>query len=377
MELGVMHFRSRSFSQKSDSYEVQSKKTPWQPNPEVKAYMKKQELCRKQKKIYENLHKFAEESRRRSQLQKLEHIGKTTGKKILRKKSKSKKPLKKQKTRENFFEKETIQEDTKEDQKSLSLVYDSIHADSESFEHFDLRVPELPKQNPKFKNSESIEKSIENYSERRSISGPFDEDYSEDIDEDHFRNLAATKIQAHVRRFLVQLRIERDQSFSSVDNQVKDIISRWSNKNKSDPNIISDSAEVKSFTKGKKPKPLIINIPSSESDRNKSIFSDSDESSDFDKAEHSLPESQEILNDSQESLHESQEYLNDLENFTYESEKSLKRPNFMDEREKFLNERQNLKSNKHESSEIQNFSDFQEISEKKSEYQEKLKEQLI
>ena len=49
----------------------------------------------------------------------------------------------------------------------------------------------------------------------------------------------------------------------------------------------------------------------------------------------------------------------------------------MDEREKFLNERQNLKSNKHESSEIQNFSDFQEISEKKSEYQEKLKEQLI
>ena len=85
MELGVAHFRSRSLSQKSENNETQSKRSPWQPNPEVKAYMKKQELCRKQKIIYEGLHKFAEESRRRAQLQQLEQINKSV---IIKKKTK-------------------------------------------------------------------------------------------------------------------------------------------------------------------------------------------------------------------------------------------------------------------------------------------------
>ena len=78
MELGVSHFRSRSLSNKPDNSINIPKPSSSQIDrsmvnvSQVRAFMKKQDLCRKQQKIYENLQKFAEESRRRAQLQKLQ-----------------------------------------------------------------------------------------------------------------------------------------------------------------------------------------------------------------------------------------------------------------------------------------------------------------
>ena len=266
-----MHFRSRSLSQKSDIYEQPSKRNQWQPNPEVKAYMKKQELCRKQKVIYENLHKFAEESRRRSQLQKLEGIGKPIISKKKTKKPKKKMPKKKKiKNIEPEHEtEEEIHEDTQELNKSLSFVYDSDRNDNEPSLQVDLRVPELSKIKDSLKEPSSIS---EIHSEKNitSNSNYEENEYNHNLNEEDIENDEESKI-------------EEEESFSSVDNQVKNIINKWSKQETSSNNEMAEkeSKFSKFYKESEKKfnKPLVIDIPSSESDRKISVFSENESKS--------------------------------------------------------------------------------------------------
>ena len=282
MELGVSHFRSRSLSQKSENNETQSKRSPWQPNPEVKAYMKKQELCRKQKIIYEGLHKFAEESRRRAQLQQLEQINKSV---IIKKKNKKpkKKLAKRKKTKTTENNQEVIPEDSQEEHKSISLVYDSELAER-SIPHMDLRVPNISKISKK--PLKDLSDNFDDYSEKiLNTNSHYEEDeFSQNSDEEDLRNYAASRIQGLVRGFLVRRRMERVESYSSVDNQVKNIISRWSKhdspsktEQRSEDSNSSSLAAIKKVEK-KDQRPLVIDIPSSDSDRIPTPFSDSQES---------------------------------------------------------------------------------------------------
>lgn len=282
MELGVLHFRSRSLSQKSENTEQESKRSLWRPDPKVKAYMKKQDLCRKQKVIYEGLYKFAEESRRRSQLQKLDQINKSIN--IKKKAKKSKKKIYKRKMQKKTEKnQEIIPEDSQEEQKSISLVYDSDRAEV-SKGHLDLRVPNFAKVikgplNHFDSSSEKLGNSEENIG---------DDEFSKNSDLEDLRNYAASKLQGLVRGFLVRRRLQRIESYSSVDNQVKNIISRWAkheNKSVDSEEFEEDSEEQmeKGWKYEKKEekrdmKSLLIDIPSSNSERIIGSYSGTDES---------------------------------------------------------------------------------------------------
>ena len=312
MELGVAHFRSRSLSQKSEHNEAQSKRSPWQPNPEVKAYMKKQEQCRKQKIIYEGLHKFAEESRRRAQLQQLDQINKSVN--IKKKTKKTKKRLtKRKKTKTTENNQEIILEDSQEEHKSISLVYESDKAER-SIPHMDLRVPDLSKISKKpLKDLSDDFDDFDDYSEKNlHTNSNYEEDnFSRNSDEDDLRNYAASRIQGLVRGFLVRRRLERVESYSSVDNQVKSIISKWGKHDssskaraQSEESDSSSLAPIKKVEK-KDQRPLIIDIPSSDSDRIPTPFSDSQESDIRNGAElESFREAQEKKLEYQEKLKE-------------------------------------------------------------------------
>lgn len=210
IELGVSHFRSRSLSQKSDSDHTSKKN--WTSNAEVRAFMKKQDQCRKQKKIYENLHRFAEESRRKAQLQRLQGALKPAKKKQAKKLKKAH-PRKPQKKNLNII----IKEDSLEDQKSLSFVYDSNRKESENI---DLKIPDLSKISG---NSGFDRENSSDYYKSKSESKSESESEGFDIDVEELKHYAATKIQAHIRRWLVQKRLERDEDFDSIDEQVKHI----------------------------------------------------------------------------------------------------------------------------------------------------------
>jgi hypothetical protein len=319
MELGLVQFRSRSLSQKSNYEENSSKRIPWQPNPEVKAYMKKQELCRKQKKIYENLHKFAEESRRRDQLQKLEEVNKPF---TLKKRSKKSKKIKNKKTK-NVPEKESIHEDPLINHKNINLVYEPDSSPSNPAHNLDLRVPDLSNPNKYLK-----ETSSSNLFYDKGFNSDEENIPSQSSGEQEIRQIAAIKIQSHIRRFLVQKRLEKSESFSSVDMQVENIINKWSEKGKNSykPNLNSPKPPEK------KQKPLVISIPSSDSEKN--------------SPEYSINLSENLNSYDQQSEFDSfkeQKGIEDTQNFE----------------------------------ESQDQKDFMEIQEKKQEYQEKLKEQLI
>ena len=195
-------------------------------------------MCRKQKNIYENLYKFAEESRRRAQLQNLECVNKSGLKKKMKK---SKKKLPKNKKikhfeAENEIIQEEVQEEAQEDmqdaEKSLSFVYDSDRNKYEPPSHMDLRVPDLSKIKSSIKeNTSNSEYLSENNIPSNSNYDDYDE-YHDNPDEE----------ESHIYD---SIKDEEDESFSSVDNQVSNIIHKWSLKD-------TDSKEIKQDEKDKK-----------------------------------------------------------------------------------------------------------------------------
>ena len=246
MELGVSHFRSRSLSNKPDNSINIPKHSSNQNDrsmvniSQVRAFMKKQDLCRKQQKIYENLQKFAEESRRRAQLQKLQSAAKA------KKKAKKVKKAKKKLFKKPY--KFVIKEESLEDQKSLSFVYDTNRKESENL---DLKIPDMSK--------------ISKYSEYIKSSDSEFYKSSEDVfnaEEEELKYYAASKIQACIRGFLVRRRMMREEDFDSIDDQVKHI-----------------TEGIKDNKPGKKPKGLKIDLPSEESNEFSYIDSHDDGSS--------------------------------------------------------------------------------------------------
>ncbi|OMJ92807.1 hypothetical protein SteCoe_4348 [Stentor coeruleus] len=285
IELGHVHLRSRTLSQKSEDRRGISKnkdenkdfkgqeisqglKIKHQPNPKVIEFMKKKDITRKEKILYEDLQKYAEDSRKQTQLDNLEVLRKAMRPKLKGKKIKKKHGKGKRYRREGSRVVHT--EENANDSKNIKLVYDAKSYEDQSNECTS-RMPGSFRDN-RNSSREKIGKLV--LSERKTEKKPILKISKANDPE----TKAAIKIQSHIRRFLVQRRLERDLEYSSADEQVKDILTKVSQHDKSS----SISSQENSYDNKKKTiKNLKIDIPSSSQSRKslsssvKSIHEDS------------------------------------------------------------------------------------------------------
>ncbi|OMJ76061.1 hypothetical protein SteCoe_24667 [Stentor coeruleus] len=234
LEIGYPHIHSRALSQdhylgnlleikcnneesrinsplnNHDKYILQ--KSKHQKHKKILEYMRKKDQNRKENFLNEDLYKFAEDSRIKSQLHNLEMFykflnKKSKGKKLKRKQGKTKRLRSSDfgpKTEANFIE-----------DKDLNLIYETK---SNKNPHENSRYYKPYRENDESNREKSaiINLPIEK-------NNKFTLKNSKEID---IFTLAAIKIQAHIRRFLVQRRLKRKLEFTSAIKQIKDILTR-------------------------------------------------------------------------------------------------------------------------------------------------------
>lgn len=248
-EIKYLKFRSKSLSERSDNRQSRNK-SPWIPNPKLLAYIKQKQSLNKKKNNYEKLKKFAEESRKKAQLDHLHLLSKSLTHKHKKQTTKS---VAVKKTHDEI-EQEMLQE-----AKKIDLVYDSKIYPKENTSKLKLSITNEPEMN-KFMESYSAKEKLSNDSFNSSLENSvYDLIDSREAD---VENKAATVIQYHIRKFLAKRRLERDQEYSSEDNQVKEIVNESVKYRSESPLSESDSCKILKKLQ-KKPKPFDLSIPSS------------------------------------------------------------------------------------------------------------------
>ena len=213
-ELKAFHVHSKSFGHKVEMNQMElSNKGQWNHNPEVLAYMKKQDLTRREKKNAGKFIKLVEDYMIHNSLKLLKSIVKDS----------------KLKKNELKVERKTEKSNKKEEKKFEK----EISLESKTSEKYLNKSKELSKPH----------NTSQKYSENKEIYR-FNKKVSE--------NSAAIKIQSHIRRFLVQKRQRSEKNSSFSDSIVKTFSTQPATKN---PSIILQS---------KSNKPLNIELSSSE-----------------------------------------------------------------------------------------------------------------
>ena len=244
---GRSFLHNRTLSQGSDSTShVRSKLR----DPRVMEFMKNKKNELKQQQELESLQKVAQDSRKFNDLNKLELL-----RKALRVKG-FKKKVKKAKTSRKSKDSSRVYNESKSKLQKLNLVYEpSKFADS---------------------SAESSSRQARSCLSCLNVPGKMTDrsNYQISWGKSDKRTQAAVKIQAHVRRFLVQRRIfEQMQSSMSTDEIVKEILEKKMDSATSELEFLQE----KGLNRNSAKKLLEISIPSSSS----SHFSDSKQDEDL------------------------------------------------------------------------------------------------
>ena len=263
-EIGIPVVTSTNLSQRSNN--EKSARSNWKPNPAVLAYMQKKKLNLKKSKIFDNLHKCAEESSKAAQMNNLKKVVKATVEKDKQRKVHSE--------RRGKPEGEIDYSQIQEEYKNLDLVYRS---DSNCLEEYsDSKRTESRKERMHTGDSIGMKEQLWENDKK-----------SQKKTQMTIQERAAILIQSVVRRFLVQRRIEREQECLSVDEQIIDIINRGNlaENLSSTPQFEESISKSKQQKYSKKPeiltKPeisyphsLTLELPTSEYNAGSSSFSE-------------------------------------------------------------------------------------------------------
>lgn len=221
-------------------------KPKYYKNPKILEYMKNKKIEIKQQQELENLQKVAQDMSKVSKLNRLELI-----RKALKCKNKVKK-VKKAKTSRKSKENSGLDSDDRpKDIYKLNLVYEpsKLNDFSEADSSRELNSINTSRKYPGY------------LTERSMIPAP---PLKNDL-----KNQAAIKIQSHIRRFLVQCRLNKEESSLSADEIVKEIL------------------EHKNFTDSSEDMPELLRMPGKKT-LEIVIPSDSSELSDLDKSERGI-----------------------------------------------------------------------------------------
>lgn len=213
-------------------------KPKYYKNPKVIEYMKNKKMEIRQQQELENLQKAAQDLSKVGKLNRLDLI-----RKALRGKNKIKKVKKAKTSRKSKENSRLYSDDRPRDVYKLNLVYEPSKLNEYSEEESSREPSSI----------HTLQKYNGNLTERSVI--PVTKVKND------YKNKAAIKIQAHIRRFLVQCRMNKEENSLSVDEIVKEILEK-----KKDSEYSECSENIPELIRMSGKKTLEILIPSDSSD---------------------------------------------------------------------------------------------------------------